>query len=211
VIAAGLCAVVFLGYLWFRPGDSSLFAEIFPTPTSTQPPTSTPAPTRIPATQQAWVKPAQMPSIGSAGEAQSAYDSGGAYLESFTSNYPYMPEINQPGDEYVFPVPLNEPKPLLWSYGWCTTTSQILDDNFKSIKIEFVLNETVVPLSNFTVVEYAREDGSPCREFVGLVKTWTPGTHQLESRVTFTQAIHDGWNLYPAGTHVFKYFVTVQP
>lgn len=211
VILVGLCAVVFLGFQLFRPGGSSLFAELFPTPTLTRVPTNTPAPTRIPATQQAWVKPAQSPSIASADEAQSAYDSGGVYLEAFASDFPEMPEVNQPGDVYVFDVPMFESNPLLWSYGWCTTTSQILDDNFRSIKLEFVMNETVVPLSNFTVVEYSREDGSPCRETIGLVKTWTPGRHQLETRVTFTQSIHDGWNLYPAGTHVFKYLVTLNP
>ena len=64
-------------------------------------------------------------------------------------------------------------------------------------------------LVHFAIVETPYEDGSYCREYVGLVDTWPDGQHQLETRVTFTQDIHDGWNLYPAGTHTFKYFVYV--
>jgi hypothetical protein len=144
-------------------------------------------------------------------DARSAYDSGGAYLEAFAWTFPDMPEVNQPGDLYLFDVQLFESNPLLWSYGWCTTTQAILEENFRYIELEFTLNENTVPLGNFAVVEYMREDGSPCREYLALVDEWTPGQHQLETRVTFTQAIHDGWNLYPAGAHVFKYLVTMNP
>ena len=122
-----------------------------------------------------------------------------------------MPDINQPGDIYIFEIQLTKSEPLVWSYGWCTTTQEILEENFAHIQLEFTLNETMVPLGNFTIVESQREDGSPCREYAALVNEWTEGQHQLESRITFTQDIDDGWNVYPAGTHTFKYIVTIQP
>lgn len=91
------------------------------------------------------------------------------------------------------------PSPSIWSYGWCTTTLEILEDNFAHIQIEFTVNESPVPSANIAVIETSREDGSPCREFVALAETWTPGQHHLEIRVAFTQDIHDGWDLSPPG------------
>ena len=216
IVLTGVCALLFLAYQWIQSGDSSLIAQYFPSPTPTRVPTSTAVPTRTPvpdltATQAAWVKPAQSPTMASASDAQSAYDAGGSYLEAYAWTFPDTPDVNQPGDVYTYEVQLTESVPLLWSYGWCTTTEAILEDNYRYIQLEFVLNETVIPLSNFIAVDYARDDGSPCREYVGLVETWTTGQHQLETRITFTQDIHDGWDLYSAGTHVFKYLVTVQP
>jgi hypothetical protein len=101
--------------------------------------------------------------------------------------------------------------PLVWLYGWCTTTQAILEENFRSIQLEFTLNERVVPLGNFAIVDVTREDGSPCRDYVALVENWPVGEHHLESRVNFTQPINDGWDLYPAGTHTYQYIVIVSP
>lgn len=215
VVMVGACALVFLAFTWFRPDAGSLIAEYFPSPTPTRGPTATPAPTRTPApdltaTQQAWVKPAELPSLGNADDARSTLDSGFFfYLESFTSASPDTPEINQPGDVYVYEIYLEETIPLVWSYGWCTTTQSILDDNFSHIQLDFVLNEASIPSTVLAARDYQREDGSACREVAALVQAWTSGTHHLETRITFTQAIHDGWNLYPAGTHTYKYVVTL--
>jgi hypothetical protein len=216
VVIAGTCALFLLAYSWFQPDQISLIAKYFPSPTPTRRPTSTPAPTHTPipnltATQQAWVKPAQSPSPGTAEEAKSALDSGIDYVENFSFVFPDMPSISQPGDIYIFEITLTESEPLIWSYGWCTTTQQILEENFSHIQLEFTLNETTIPAGNFAIVETSREDGSPCREHAALVTEWTAGQHQLESRVTFKQDIDDGWDVYPAGTHIFKYIVTVQP
>lgn len=216
VVVVGTCALFLLAYMWFQPDQTSLFAKYFPSPTPTRRPTSTSAPTGTPApnltaTQQAWVKPAQSPSLGSAEEAKSARNSEVEYLEDYTLVFPDTPSINQPGDIYVYEISLTESKPLIWSYGWCTTTQQILEENFAHIKLEFTLNGNTVPSDKFAIVEYARDDGSPCRTYNALIKLWPKGQHQVESRITFTQDIDDGWDIYPAGTHIFKYVVTIQP
>lgn len=214
IVAVGLCALLFLAYQWLQPVGYSLIAQYFPSPTPSRQPTGTPAPTRTPlpnltATQQAWVKPAQLPSLGSAEEAREAVDIGVFYLEAFSTVFPDLPEINQPGDVYLYEIQLFDTMPLVWSYAWCTTTQEILEENFTHIQLEFIVNETPVPPDQFAVIDYQRSDDAPCREYAVLVKEWTPGQHQLESRVTFTQSIHDGWDLYPGGTHIYKYIVTV--
>lgn len=158
--------------------------------------------------KQASIKPASPPSLGSAEEASEAIDIGVFYLKEFSSEIPDLPDINQPGDVYIYDVQLFDSMPLVWAYGWCTTTQEILEENFAHIQLEFMVNGTPVPSDNFAVMDYQRTDGSPCREYAVLVKEWAPGQHQLESHVTFKQAIHDGWDLYPGGTHIYKYIVT---
>jgi len=213
---AGFCLLFSMAFLWFQPNQPSLLVKYFPSHTPTPKPTLTPAPSRTPlpnltATQQAWVKPSQSPSLGTVEEASSALDSGVDYLEAVSLVFPDMPDITQPGDLYIFEIQLTESEPLVWSYGWCTTTLEILDENFQHIQLAFTMNEMPIPLSNFAITESQREDGSPCREYAALVNTWPQGQHQLETHVTFTQDIDDGWNVYPAGAHTFKYIVTIQP
>ena len=215
VVGIGICALFLIAFLWFRPDETSLFAKYFPSPTPTVRPTSTRAPTRTPApnltaTQLAWVRPIQPPALGSAEEAKTALDSNVSYLEDLSSVFPDTPEINQPGDVYIFEINLEKSEPLLWSYGWCTTTQEILEENFTHIHLVFTINETPAPISQFVVTESPREDGSPCRTYSALITRWTQGQHHIETRVTFTQAIDDGWNIYPAGTHTFKYIVTAE-
>jgi hypothetical protein len=214
VVVMGLCGLFYIVSQLFHPVSSSLIAEYFPSPTPTRVPTSTPASTRTPptnltATQQAWGKPAESPSLASAAEAGTALDSGVNHLEGYAYVVPDTPAINQPGDVYSYEIQLTESTPLVWSYGWCTTTQAILEENFSHINLEFTINGTAVSSGSFAVTEYERSDGGRCREHAALVNDWPPGQHIIESRITFTQDINDGWDIYPAGTHIFKYLVTV--
>ena len=217
VVIVGLLAIFLLSFFWFRPGQTSPFSQLLPSATPTPRPTRTPAPNQTPrpdltATQGAWVQPAESPSLASAEEANSAFASGTVYLETFASVKPELPEINQPGDLYLYEVQLpgSGQFPVAWSYGWCASLEEILDDNFKSIQLEFLVNGSPVPFDHFVVLQEAHEDGSACREYAGLVTNWPEGQHHLETHVTFTQDIHDGWNLFPAGTHILKYIVNVE-
>ena len=117
-LMVSICALFLLAYFWFQPDQTSLIAKYFPSSTPTPKPTHTPAPTRTPlpnltATQQAWVKPSQPPSLGNAEEARTASDSGVAYLEAASLVFPDMPDINQPGDIYIFEIQLTESVPLI--------------------------------------------------------------------------------------------------
>jgi hypothetical protein len=216
VVVVGACALFFLAFLWFRPAQFPLLAELFASPTATRRPTRTPEPNQTPrpdltATQLAWVKPAESPSLASTEEANAAFESGAVYLETYASVKPEIPEIVQPGDLFFYDIQLpgSDHFPVVWSYGWCASLEQIVEDNFKDIQLDFIMNESPVPLDNFIVINTTNNDGSACREYAALVTTWPAGQHHLETRVTFTQDVHDGWNLFPAGTHIIKYIVTV--
>jgi len=214
VIVLGVCALFTLAFFWFQPDQNNLFAKYFPSPTATRRPANTPAPTKTPipnltATQAAWIKPGQSPTLGTAAEAQQALESGALYIESFAMAVPETPEINQPGDVYIYEIQLFDPEPLIWVYGWCTTSQAILEENFTHTQIEFIVNEEPVALDRIFIQDTNQDDGSACRNYTTTINEWTEGRHQFEVHVTFTQPTDDGWNVYPAGTHIFKYMVTV--
>lgn len=217
VVVLGACVLFFLMFLWLRPGQFPLLAEVFASPTATRRPTRTPEPNETPrpdltATEQAWVRPAESPSLASAEEANAAFGSGVVYLETFASEKLEIPEIVHPGDLFLYDVQLpgSDQFPVAWAYGWCASQGPILEENFKSIQLDFTMNGSPVPLDHFVVIDKPHSDGSACREYAALVTTWPEGQHHLETHVTFTQDVHDGWNLFPAGTHIFKYIVTVE-
>jgi len=214
VIALGVCALLSLTYVWFKPVQNDPGAKYFSSPTAARQSANTPALTQtsipnLTATQAVWVKPDQSPTLGSAAEAQKAIENGMSYLEEFAAQTPDTPEINQPGDIYVYDIPFDQPEPVIWSYGWCTTTQAILEENLSHTKIEFLINGESAELDHFFIENTTRDDGSLCRDYTATIKEWPQGQHQLEVRVTFTQPTNDGWNLYPAGMHTFKYIVTV--
>jgi len=214
VIIVGTCALFALAFLWFRPNESTLFAKYFPSPTATRSPTNTPVPSKTPApnltaTQAAWVKPSQSPELGSKQEAQTALDAGMNYLENYVISIPDTPEVNQPGDVYIYEILLDQYESVLWSYGWCTTTQSILEENFTHMQVEFITNEDLVTSDHLLIQDKTRDDGSPCRDYIAMINKWPQGQHQLEIRVTFTTPTDDGWNIYPKGTHTFKYLVSV--
>jgi hypothetical protein len=217
VVVLGLCALLFLAFLWFRPGQFPLLAEVFASPTATRRPTRTPEPDLTPrpnltATEQAWVKPAESPSLASAEEANETFGTGAVYLETFAGTKPEIPEIVQPSDLFLYDVELpgSGQFPVAWSYGWCASQAAILEENFRSIQLDFIMNGAPVSLDHFVVINKESSDGSACREYAALITNWPEGQHHLETRVTFTQDVHDGWNLFPAGTHILKYIVTVE-
>jgi len=223
VIIVGICALLGLGYLWFQTDQQSFMARLFPTTTPVREivsvPTSTPAELEAPTlagpeipepTLQPLEKADTPPSFASADDAKTEVENGGDYLESYAVDFPDVPDINQPGDIYTYNVWLPASTPLIWSYGWCTTTGEILEDNFKYIQIEFVADDITVAEQNIAIIDNSRDDGSTCRDYIVLVDQWTPGQHQLQTRILFTQDINDGWDLYSAGIHTYEYMVSVR-
>lgn len=209
-ITLSACIVMILITFSLYNSVRSQVSEVF-APPSTPRPAITP---NLTATQGAWVKPSQSPTFGSAEEALQTNEADSVdYLYQRAIDIPFQPDINQPGDVYVYEVLLNESESLLWSYGWCTTTKQILNENFAQMKIEFFVNGVPVSKEYIGVYDFARSEdsgGGACRSHITLITDWPPGDHQLEIRVTFLIPTDDGWNVYPAGTHIFKYFVNVK-
>lgn len=214
VIVFSIFVLFTLAFFWFQPAQNGLLAKYFPSPTATRRPVNTPVPTRtlvpdLTATQSTWTKSGQSPTLGSVEETQNALEAGMNYLEGFAFVVPDTPEINQPGDIYVYEIQLDQSESVIWSYGWCTTSQTILTENFTHMQVVFIINEAPTAPDHFLIQDEISDDGSACREYTTTLNSWPNGQHQLEVRVTFTSPTDDGWNLYPAGTHTFKYMVSV--
>jgi hypothetical protein len=211
-IVISACIVMILLAFSVYHSMQSQVQEIFtvgtPVTTYTPRPAITP---NLTATQRAWIKPSQSPALASVEDVKTALnDDNTKYIEQYAVSFPDFPDINQPGDIYGYEIHINPSMTALWSYGWCTTTSEILDQNFAQMKVEFVMNGAPVSKDQLAGYDYQRFDGGQCRSLAALITAWPPGEHQLEVRVTFLQPTDDGWDIYPAGAHIFKYFVYVE-
>lgn len=211
-ITVSACIVMILIAFSLYNSLRSQVREVFEPP-STPHPIFTPRPAVTPnltATQRAWVPPGEMPTFGSDKETKKAAEERSIYpLEAYADEQPFIPDIIQPGDLFIYSISIASNETALWEYGWCTTTTEILEQNFDQMKVEFVLNGKVVPNTLVAVTESQVQEGRYCRWLTTLITDWPRGDHQLEIRATFLLPTDDGWNVYPAGTHTFKYFVHV--
>lgn len=206
IVLISCCGLIMLAFLFTR---TSQFKKLttFPGLEYTPPPTP-----NMRATEQAWKPTTVSPSLGSKQETERALaEDQIPELRWFASYRPPMPEVDQPGAMYAYAVYVPPTQEALWEYGWCTLTQEILDQNFAQMKIDFFLNGKPVPNDIVGVEDYQQTEERFCRTYNILVKDWPPGTHLLAIDVTFLAPTDDGWNVYPAGTHTFRYYVTVSP
>lgn len=157
----------------------------------------------------AGITPSAPPTVGSASEATSAFSSGASFLEDKAREQYTAEEVSVPG-LLTYTVPLNKSENLIWAYYWCTTTKEVLDQNFSQIDVTFELNGEEVPIDQFAVTELP-SGGNQCRIIYTVLSDWQPGEHNLRTSVTFKSAINDGMGAYPAGDYISEYRVYVAP
>jgi hypothetical protein len=152
---------------------------------------------------------APQPSLGSLDDTRAAVDSGvDALMARAAEDYGSEPG-SIPGKTYSYTVTLDSSEPLLWFTGWCTSTQDILEDNWKHIHLLFLLNGAEVPAETLYMNEMSTSEGWACRDYSVLVDDWPAGTHVLTIVETFDQVINDGGSDFPAGVHTYEYTVTV--
>ncbi len=146
------------------------------------------------------------PRIGSTLESQTALAAGLPWLQEVAEEE--YDETSQAGETYTYTVSLEGSEDLLWVYGWCATTKELLKQNWEHITLDSTINGQDVPLARFAVLDVG-SDGQECRLYFALVTDWPEGRHTLFTAVTFDQEIYDGTDTFPAGTHYYDYVVTV--
>jgi hypothetical protein len=148
------------------------------------------------------------PRIGSVLESEIALAAGVPWLQELAEEE--YEETSQPGETYTYTISMEEPEDLIWAYGWCTTSKELLQQNWEHITVDSTVNGQELALSRFAVLE-AGTEGEECRLYYALVTDWPEGTHTLINEVTFDEEIFDGTDTFPAGTHYYEYVVTVAP
>ena len=133
------------------------------------------------------------------------------YLEQYAKEkYPNSLEV---GKVFPYTIVLKESTPMVWGFGWCSTSQDILEQNLSQILIKFMLNGNVVPADKIAVVNQTGKDANGkdvwCRSAALVPDQWPSGEHHLETEITFKSKINDGMTDYPAGAIKNEYTVYV--
>jgi hypothetical protein len=148
----------------------------------------------------------ESPRIGSVLESELALAEGVPWLtELAEEDYDITA---QAGETYTYTVTLDQSRDVIWMYGWCTNSEELLRQNWENITLAFGVNGEDVRLDRFAMLESGFED-QHCRLYYALVTDWPQGEHELITEVTFETELDDGTDIYPAGTHWYKHIVSV--
>lgn len=155
----------------------------------------------------AGITPSAPPKIASVSEAESAFSAQAGFIEDKAREKYTADQVSVPG---VFPytIPLTKSETLIWAYYWCTSTTDVLKQNFSQIEVKFELNGEVVPNDKFAVTEL-EANGTQCRIIYTALSEWKSGEHHLTTSVTFKTPLNDGMGDYPAGDYISEYSVFV--
>ncbi len=156
---------------------------------------------------EAGVTPEGPPRIGSQSESEDAFQAETPWLqnladESYDTN-------SQAGETYTYTIVMDRSQDVTWVYNWCTATEEQLVQNWDNISLVFTLDGEEVPLERFVRLE-GNLGGVECRLYYALLTDWPRGEHVLTTKVTFATELDDGFDVYPAGTHVYEYRVNVK-
>ena len=151
------------------------------------------------------------PVIASPTTTQEKFTDDLSFLEGFAEEGYDSSELSQAGQTYTYTVALTKDQAVLFGTSWCTTTQTLLVDNWSHIALKFIVNDTPIDNSQFTIVETeSQQDNLVCRYYYTLLYDSPEGEHVLMIKVTFDEQINDGLADYPAGTHTYEYDVTVK-
>lgn len=141
---------------------------------------------------------------------QSLQGQEGVYLTALAKERYTSEDSAQPGT-LTYTVEITDERPTYFTYGWCTTTEEILLQNFEHIKIGFYLNGRGLGREVVHVVpSQSQTNNMVCLNFVTVLTDWPAGEYQLAAVVTFQEKINDGIADFEAGDYIYEYNVTVK-
>lgn len=138
---------------------------------------------------------------------ESLQEREGVYLASLAKEQYTDEDTAQPGI-LTYTVEITENTPTYFNYGWCTTTEEILEQNFEHIKIGLYFNGDALPGDVVHPITYQISD-MVCLDFVALLSDWPNGEYTLRAVATFDEQINDGIADFEAGDYIYEYNVTV--
>ena len=138
---------------------------------------------------------------------ESLQEREGIYLASLAKEQYTDEDTAQPGT-LTYTVEITEDTPTYFNYGWCTTTEEILEQNFEHIKIGLYFNGDALPGEVVHPITYQISD-MVCLDFVALLSDWPNGEYTLRAVATFDEQINDGIADFEAGDYIYEYNVTV--
>jgi hypothetical protein len=151
------------------------------------------------------------PTVGAPRETRIALSDQLASVNELAPEEYSLEEQLEMGRTFAYTVQLPSGEPRLWFFGWCATSSSILQQNLEHMTFEVSVDDTPVPLEQFEVIDHA-ESGQgqtlECRTFVSVISDWPDGETTLRARYTFDEKLNDGMEDYGPGTQLMEYTVT---
>jgi hypothetical protein len=147
------------------------------------------------------------PTVGTRRETRLAVTDRLPVLEILAQEDYATDDLLEVGRTFPFTIDLEQSEPLLWVYGWCATTPDIMAQNLEVMQIEYSVNGTPVDAGQFEA--YGDQTGDACSYFAAVVYDWPSGTTTLQTKVVFTEALNDGFADYQPGEQLFVYTVNV--
>ena len=161
-------------------------------------------------TPSATLQPAaSAPTMDTISQSQTIASSGASQLEDKAVEQYQPSDFAKPG-KLTYTVGLSSTDQVLWTYGWCATTTDILNTHLKSIQLKFTLDGQDVPASEFATDD-SPQNGQQCHTIYVALSNWPVGQHHITTTATFTSKINDGTSDYAPGDYVLDYTVNVQP
>jgi hypothetical protein len=130
-------------------------------------------------------------------------------LETFVQERYTQEDFSKPGT-LTFTATVPNDQPVYFSYGWCTTTEEILQQNFEHINVRISINGDELGNDVVHPITFTRPDGLLCLDYGVLMTEWPAGKYELEAAANFDEKINDGIADYEAGDYAFQYTVTVE-
>lgn len=130
-------------------------------------------------------------------------------LSAFAQEQYTQEELSKPGTS-KYTVKIKNDKPTYFNYGWCTTTEEILKENYQHISVELFFDGKQLSNDVVHTYTYNTSDGMYCGDFGVLFLKIPAGTYRIEAVATFDKKINDGLSDYDAGEYFYEYHVTVE-
>ena len=134
---------------------------------------------------------------------------GWVYIHALVEEKYTAADLAKPGT-LKFTAKITDDKPVYFNYSWCTTSEEILKQNFEHITVRLYFNDDELDTDVVHSVSYTRTNGLVCLDIGVLMSDWPAGHYKLESAVTFDEKINDGIDDYEAGDYIHQYNVTVE-
>jgi len=183
------------------PAGPALAASLPPRWSPTAPPTTLPPTTPTATRRVPTPTPARL-HVASAAEASLAFETSSART------------LNQlMGEDRT--LTLTEPEPLLFSSGWCATSQEILEENYKVIETRLVVSGFEIDPAYYATRDF-NGTGDPanptfCRSSYVLIDSWPSGMTYLEVRHKILEPLSDGWDDYAPQVIQTRIVVFIEP
>ena len=146
------------------------------------------------------------------------FDGGIALIDELNTGVEFLSDL--PREQYSeeetgapgtlsYTVVMNQSQDVIVGYFWCTTTNEILEDNWAKIEMAFELDGEAIPASEFSEETVASGSG-PCKALSAKLSDWPAGEHSFLVETTFTAALNDGFGDYAAGVYRHEYTIYVE-